>query len=102
MTTCPTHKTADERGEFATRLPLPTEGHLNRNGYGVWSDSAGGIVYVDDCALAAANLAAADLAEDPDDEVRIVVMCDDHEEQPADSCEECSAEYDETDDDEDD
>lgn len=97
MTTCLTHPSVrDERGAFAGRLPLPTEDHLNRNGYGVWSEGAGGIVYVDDCALAAANFAAAELAEDPDDEVRIVAMCDDHEEQPAGGCEECG---DETDDD---
>jgi hypothetical protein len=93
MAACPRHDIPDERGEFTDRLPVPTCDTRLRHGYGVWSDGAGGIVYVDHCALDVANWTAAEiLAENPDDEVRIVVMCDDHEEQPADSCEDCSAE----------
>jgi len=90
MTACPRHNRADERGEFADRLPVPTCDTRLRHGYGVWSDGAGGIVYVGHCAMDVANWTAAEiLAADPDDEVRIVVMCDDHEEQPTDGCQEC-------------
>jgi len=95
MSGCLCHNRADERGEFADRLPVPACDTRLRHGYGIWSDGAGGIVYVGHCALDVANFAAAELAEDPDDEVRIVVMCDDHEEQPADGCEVCFNEYDE-------
>lgn len=103
MTACPRHDTPDERGEFTDRLPVPVCDTRHRGGYGAWSEFAGGFVFAGDCALEVANDAAAELAEDPDDEIRILAVCDDHPEQPADGCEECNAEYDEdeTDDDED-
>lgn len=62
--------------------------------YGVFGDE--GMIDGSDCAVQAANDAAFHTAEDDGDtEYRVRVVCPDHDEQPADACEECNAEPDE-------
>ncbi|MET9816537.1 hypothetical protein [Streptomyces sp. NPDC006355] len=61
------------------------------NTYGVFGDE--GPLETNDCAVEAANSAADYAAEDDGDTTYVVrIICPDHEEQPADSCEECFAE----------
>ncbi|MFE0533811.1 hypothetical protein ACFW20_07155 [Streptomyces nigra] len=61
--------------------------------YGVFGDE--GPLETNDCAVEAANAAADYAAEDDGDTTYTVrIVCPDHEEQPADSCEDCFAEPD--------
>ncbi|WP_143645584.1 hypothetical protein [Streptomyces swartbergensis] len=61
------------------------------NTYGVFGDE--GPLETNDCAVEAANSAADYAAEDDGDTTYVVaIVCPDHEEQRADSCEECFAE----------
>jgi hypothetical protein len=90
-TPCPTHKVADERGTHAEALPVPRcEPDTT---YGVWDELAGGFTFAVDCAMDAANWAAEQLDEDPDGEMTIKTVCREHEDQPADGCEDCFADY---------
>jgi len=101
MTACPTHPSVrDERGEFAGRLPV----QLCESGadYGVWTEDDGGFLCTFDCAMQAANFAAELLAEDDEQELKILRECHDHPGQREDGCEECFSEYDDTEDDQDD
>jgi len=84
FTGCSSHRVADERGEFATELPVPTcESGVT---YGIWNENDGGFVHTRDCALRAANDAADFLAEDPDSEYKVLAVCREHEDEPADTC----------------
>jgi len=100
-TACPTHPSVrDERGEFADRLPVqPCESGAD---YGVWTEDDGGFLCTFDCAMQAANYAAELLAEDDEQELKILRECHDHPGQREDGCEECFSEYDDTEDDQDD
>lgn len=61
------------------------------NRYGVFSDE--GLIDGSDCAVQAANDAAFYTAEDDGDSTHeVAIICPDHEEQRADSCEDCLAE----------
>lgn len=92
---CSTHKVADERGAHTEALPLP---HCEPGtAYGVWDDLAGGFTFAADCAMEVANWAAEQLDQDPDGEMTIKAVCREHQEQPADSCEDCDAEPDDED-----
>ena len=87
---CRHHAVADGRGTHAETLPVPT--CQSGTTYGVWAESAGGFIFVVDCAMDAANYAAEQLNEEPDEELSVMAVCREHEEQPADSCEDCHAE----------
>jgi hypothetical protein len=95
---CTNHHVTDERGAHADALPVPAcESGVT---YGIWNENDGGFVHSRDCALQAANDAAEFLADDSDGEYRILAVCRTHEDQPADTCEDCNAEdedYDEGD-----
>lgn len=59
--------------------------------FGIWSDAAGGIV---ESQMHSPQEAAARLAElvadgEDADDLKVVPMCEDHEEQPKYGCEEC-------------
>lgn len=89
---CSNHRVADERGEFTGELPVPTcQAGVT---YGIWNENDGGFVHTRDCALHAANDAAEFLTEDPESDLRILAVCREHQEQPADTCEDCSADED--------
>jgi hypothetical protein len=98
---CPAHGIADKRGAHAAALDVTC--CAAGTTYGVWDENDGGFTYVVDCAMDAANWAADQLDEDPDSDMVIKAVCREHEEQPADGCEDCDAEpdYEESDDDED-
>lgn len=95
-TICPQHHVVDKRGGRAIELgtiPACEPGVT----YGAWSEGAGGFVYSGvDCATDAANWAADELrqlAKDDDaDTIQILAICREHEEQPANGCEDCNAE----------
>lgn len=95
-TVCPAHHVVDKRGDRAAELgaiPACEPGVT----YGAWSEGAGGFVYSGaDCATDAANWAADELrrlAKDDDtDTIQILAICREHEEQPANGCEECAEE----------
>lgn len=94
-TACPAHHVVDKRAGRAAELgTIPTcEPGIT---YGAWSEGAGGFVFAGvDCATEAANWAANELrqlAEDSDtDTLQILALCPDHDDQPKDHCEECSA-----------
>lgn len=90
---CSSHRVSDERGEFVDELPVPAcQPGVT---YGIWNENDGGFAHTRDCALRAANDAAEFLAEDPDGEYKVLAVCREHEEQPADTCEDCFAEGDE-------
>lgn len=98
-TACPAHHVGDKRGGRAIELgTIPTcEPGIT---YGAWSEGAGGFVYSGvDCATEAANWAADELrtlAKDDDtDKFEILAICREHNEQPANGCEDCNAEGDE-------
>lgn len=101
MTTCQTHtRVRDERGVFANRLPVqPCESGAD---YGVWTEDDGGFLCTFDCAMQAANYAAELLAEDDDQELKILRECHDHPGQREDGCEDCFGEDDKADDEQDD
>lgn len=87
---CSTHAIADKRGAHTEALPVPPCQH--GTSYGVWDEYAGGFTLSVDCAMDAANWAAEQLDDDQDGEMSIKAICREHEEQPADSCEDCYAE----------
>lgn len=95
-TVCPAHRVVDKRGDRAAELgaiPACEPGVT----YGAWSEGAGGFVYSGaDCATDAANWAADELrqlAKDKDtDTIQILAICREHEEQPANGCEDCNTE----------
>jgi hypothetical protein len=93
VTECPTHHIADKRGGRAAELgSIPAcESGIT---YGAWSEGAGGFVYSGDCATEVANWAADELrtlAKDDDtDKFEILAICREHDEQPANGCEECA------------
>jgi hypothetical protein len=91
-TVCPEHHVVDKRGGRVAELgtiPACESGVT----YGAWSEGAGGFVYTGDCATEVANWAADELrtlAKDDDtDTIQILAICREHEEQPANGCEEC-------------
>ncbi|MDX2794058.1 hypothetical protein [Streptomyces scabiei] len=98
-TVCPAHHIVDKRGGRASDLgtvPACEPGIT----YGAWSEGAGGFVYSGvDCATDAANWATDKLRQlaknDGTDTLQILAVCPDHEGQPKNGCEECSAETDE-------
>lgn len=59
--------------------------------YGIWSDEGGGFVEAGIWSLGVAETALIDYRRD-DPAARIRKICPDHEEQPADDCEDCLAE----------
>jgi hypothetical protein len=87
---CPSHAVTDQRGAHAEALPIPC--CAAGTTYGVWDDYADGFTFAVDCAMEAANWAAEQLDEDPDGEMSVKAVCREHEEQPADSCEDCYGE----------
>ena len=87
---CRHHAVADGRGTHAETLPVPT--CQSGTTYGVWDELAGGFTFAVDCAMEAANWAAEQLDDDPDGEMSILAVCREHEEQPADNCEDCCSE----------
>lgn len=88
---CTTHTSiADLRGVHADVLAVPRCDYINAT-YSGWSVSEGGFVFVADCALEVANIVAEQLDEEPDDEWRILRICPDHEDQPAEACAPCEA-----------
>jgi hypothetical protein len=90
FTGCLSHRIADERGKFAGDLPVPAcESGVS---YGIWNEDDGGFVHTQDCALQAANDAAEFLAEDTDSEYKVLAVCREHQDEPADTCAECFAE----------
>jgi hypothetical protein len=96
QTNCARHSVEDRRGGQAIELgTIPTcESGVT---YGAWSEGAGGFVYSGvDCATDAANWAADELRQlandDDTDKFQILAICPDHEDQPANGCEECAAE----------
>ncbi|WP_329143514.1 hypothetical protein OIU91_06130 [Streptomyces sp. NBC_01456] len=94
-TGCKVHRVEDRRGCQAIELgTIPTcESGV---AYGAWSEGAGGFVYSGDCATQVANWAADELRqlgkEDETDKIEVLVVCHEHEEQPAVGCEECATE----------
>ncbi|MFG2532717.1 hypothetical protein [Streptomyces sp. NPDC048516] len=95
QTNCNAHSIEDKRGGRAIELgtiPACEPGTT----YGAWSEGAGGFVYSGDCATDVANWAADELGqlakEDETDKIEILVVCHEHEEQPAVGCEECATE----------
>jgi len=93
---CVTHGIPDQRGPHADVLPVPAcEGGVT---YGVWDDFAGGFTYVEDCAMDVGNWAAREVDRIVGG-MTVMAVCRDHEEQPANGCEDCVA--DESDDQED-
>lgn len=94
-TACTVHHVSDLRGSYAIALPVPSCDGFGNNQYGAWSEGAGGFIFAAGCAMESANFAAEQLDEDPDDTVKILAVCSEHEEQPADRCEECFADDDE-------
>jgi hypothetical protein len=93
---CARHGIEDRRGGQAIELgTIPTceSGVI----YGAWSEGGGGFVYSGvDCATDAANWAADELRQlandDDTDKFEILAICRDHEDQPANGCEECATE----------
>lgn len=88
---CKRHDVEDLRRNHAAVLPIPTCPSYGNKTFGAWSEGAGGFIYVESCALEVANYAANILDEDPDDTIKILAVCSEHEEQPHDTCEECFA-----------
>jgi hypothetical protein len=102
QTSCYTHSSVRDRWfHRADDLFVPRCTHVCDQ-YGVWSESAGGFIYVSDCATDCANEAADILDElvvDGDtDTLSIRLLCADHAEQPYDGCQECAEEETEEDD----
>src|SRR5882672_1608705 len=94
-TACKVHHVSDLRGTHADALPVPACPSYGGNQYGAWSEGGGGFIYAESCAMEVANYAAEILTEeDPDDTIKILVVCPDHEEQPYDTCGECFADED--------
>lgn len=91
---CSVHRIADKRGGRSIDLAVPA--CEPGTTYGAWSDGAGGFIYTTDCAIEVANYAADELRqlakENDTDTIQILAVCCDHEEQPADGCEDCYAE----------
>jgi hypothetical protein len=92
---CASHNVKDKRGGRGLELgsvPACEPGIT----YGAWSEGAGGFVYSGDCATEVANWAADELQqlakEDETDKIEVLVVCHEHEEQPAVGCEECATE----------
>jgi hypothetical protein len=91
---CPAHHVTDIRHGRAAEVKIPA--CEPGTTYGAWSEGAGGFVCASDCATDAGNYAANELRElakeDDTDTLKILAVCRDHEEQPADGCEECFTE----------
>ncbi|MER7761568.1 hypothetical protein [Streptomyces sp. NPDC097619] len=62
----------------------------------MWDEDAGGFVFTADCAIEAGNWAVELRAQDPDANLTVLGVCPEHSEQPATTCADCAAEYDET------
>ncbi|WP_035796435.1 hypothetical protein [Kitasatospora mediocidica] len=90
------HGRADLRGGYAERIPVPARCESGVT-YGLWDEYAGGFTYTGDCRYEVAAEAVTRLTDpadddyDPDGEYKVLAICRDHEEQPADTCEDCSA-----------
>ncbi len=69
-----------------TEIPLCESGSR----YGVWDNNDAGFVHVEDCAQSAANWAGEQLYADSDSDLKVMAVCPDHEEQPANGCEDCN------------
>ncbi len=91
------HRRSDERGELADRITVPSRCGSDA-GFGLWDDCAGGFIYHGDCMHEVASEGADIItnpehdSHDPDGEYKVVAICRSHEEQPADTCEECFSE----------
>lgn len=94
------HRKADPRGEYTDRIPIPARCESGTT-YGLWDEYAGGFTYAGDCRYEVAAEAVTRLTDtaddnhDPDGEYKVLAICREHEEQPADTCEDCFAEGDE-------
>lgn len=71
--------------------------------YGIWSDLAGGLIDGQMSKASAETERLRLIAEDGEeaDDLKVVELCEQHEEQPKEGCEDCAAEWDEGDGDED-
>lgn len=71
--------------------------------YGIWSDLAGGFIDGQMSAERAEQERDRLVAEDGEeaDDLKVVELCEQHEEQPKDGCEECASEWEEEEADED-
>lgn len=68
--------------------------------HGIWSDLAGGLIAGQMSKAGAENERLRLIAEDGEetDDLKVVELCEQHEEQPKEGCEECAAEWVEDDD----
>jgi len=91
------HRKADPRGEYTDRIPVPAHCESG-TAYGLWDEYAGGFTYAGDCryevAAEAVNWLTDPTADnyDPDGEYKVLAVCREHEDEPADTCTECFAE----------
>jgi hypothetical protein len=81
---CPVHKVKLNFGATAPKCP-DEHGIVE---YGVFGDEGSLENY--DCAYEAANMAAYYAAEDPDTEYTVRRVCNEHPDEPADTCGECN------------
>lgn len=68
--------------------------------YGIWSDLAGGLIDGQMSKAGAEKERLRLIAKDGEeaDDLKVIELCEQHEEQPKEGCEECAAELEEDDD----